>query len=260
MHALQDFWASSNWLELAQEAKAVVATGGWALGGRAGNRRLKTGTFGLAAQAQALGHRLLAFATALQEDFALLLEVYGRTGASTKIDSKEAKSGLSTVWGGNGMMAFNDHQLAYSALRADSWSTIDEISDVGDAIDHVQELILSGRYEIADFLCNRRWLQAVADKGRKLLARGDSSPDGDAHDELAGDPPGSGGHEDAATAAALALAKEAARLVFAPLRAIMDEADAATASGALRRQLELVDAMIAAPTPMHSLWALVPAR
>lgn len=260
MHAFQDFWASSNWLELAQEAKAVVAAGGWALGGRAGNRRLKAGTFGLAAQAHALGHKLVAFATSLQEDFALLLEVYGRAEASAKIDSKEAKSGLSTVWGGNGMMAFNDHQLAYGALRADAWSTVDEIADVSDAVDHVEELILTGRYEITDFLCNRRWLQAVADKGHKLLARGDERLDGDAHGELAEDPPECEDHEFSSTALALALAKQATRLVFAPVRAIMEEEDAAKALEALRQQLDLIDAMIAAPTPVHPLWALVPAR
>jgi hypothetical protein len=237
-----------------------VAAGGWALGGRAGNRRLKAGTFGLAAQAHALGHKLAAFATSLQEDFARLLEVYGRTEASAKIDSKEARSGLSTVWGASGMVALNDHQLAYSALRADSWSTIDEISDVGDAIDHVEELILSGRYEIADFLCNRRWLQAVADKGRKLLARGDEHVDGDAHGGLAEDLPECEDHEFSSAALALALAKQAARLVFAPVRAIMEEADAAKALEALQRQLDLIDAMIAAPTPVHPLWALVPER
>ena len=256
MHPFQDFWSHSNWLELAKEAKAKIKGGREAARGQAANRQLKTGTFGMPAKAHALGHKLLAFANALRNDFGLLLKVYGRTEGSTKIDSKEAKSTRSTVWGGKVVPAFTDHQLAYKALKTDSWSTRGEILDVGDAVNNVEELVLSGKYKMEDFLCNKNWLQAVADKGHLLIKQGDANSGDDSHGKLAKDQHEGDGHKDFPTA--LALAKEADRLVFAPLRAVMDEKDAGKALQETRKQLDLIDTMLQAPTPSHPLWKLVP--
>jgi hypothetical protein len=255
MHPFQDFWSHSNWLELAKEAKRKAQAGDKVTGGEKANQQLKTGTFPRASQAHALGHKLLALTSALQKDFKLLLKIYGRAEASTKIDSKEAKTKRSTMWGGNGVAAFTDHQLAYRALRTDSWTPAGEITDVGDAVNNVEELVKSKKYGMDDFLCNENWLQAVADKGKLLIAEGDAESDHDSHGKIAKDQPEGDGHKD--FDGAFALAKEADRLVFAPLRAIMDQKDAAKALELTLKQLDLVDTMLQAPTPSHPLWKLV---
>jgi hypothetical protein len=254
MHPFQDFWSHSNWLELARAAKVKIKNGGKVTADAAANKQLKTGTFGMPSKAEALGEKLLAFASNLQKDFPLLLKVYGRTGASTKIDEKYAKEHRSTMWGGNGVEANTDNELAYKALKTDSWSTIGEISDVGDAVNNVEELVNSGKYKMEDFLCNQTWLQAVADKGKILIKQGEDNADDNSHAKIAKDQEGEGkDYTDA-----INLSKEADKLVFAPLRAVMDEKDAAKALAATQAQLSLIDEMIKAPSPSHPLWGLVP--
>jgi hypothetical protein len=255
MHAFEDFWAHSNWLELAKEAHAKADKGEKVETGAAANAKLKTGTFEMPAKAHALGHKLLALASALQKDFALLLKVYGRTTASTKIDDDAAKKTRSTQWGGNGVMATNDHELAYNALKTDSWSTVGEISDVGDAVNNVEELVLSGKYKMEDFLCNQNWLEAVKHKGEILIQQGDANSDADSHGKLAKDQPEGDGHKD--HGGALEIAKAANEKVFGPLRAVMDEKDPAKALASTQTQLGMVDTMLEAPSPSHPLWGLV---
>jgi hypothetical protein len=255
MHSFEDFWAHSNWLEMAKEAHKRAAGGAEVAGGAAANKQLKTGTFEMASKAHALGHKLLALATGLQKDFPLLLKVYGRTAASTKIDSPEAKKTRSTMWGGNGIEANNDHDLAYKALQTDSYSTAGEISDVGDAVNNVEELVLSKKYKMEDFLCNQTWLEALAGKGRILIKQGDDNSDENAHGKLAKDQEESGSNKDYDTA--FLLAKTADQMVFGPLRAVMDEKDKDKALAATQAQLTMVDTMLQAPTPSHPLWGLV---
>ena len=255
MHAFEDFWAHSNWLEMAKEAHARADKGGKVETGEAANKKLKTGTFEMPAKAHALGHKLLALASALKSDFPLLLRVYGRTAASTKIDSPEAKKQRSTQWGGRSIPANNDNELAYNALKTNSWSTVGEISDVGDAVNNVEELVLSGKYKMEDFLCNQSWLDAVAKKGEILIKQGDDNSDADSHGKLAKDQPEGDGHKD--HGGALGIAKAANEQVFGPLRAVMDEKDPAKALTATQTQLALVDTMLQAPSPAHPLWALV---
>jgi hypothetical protein len=190
----------------------------------------------------------------MEKDFALLLKVYGRTTASTKIDDKNAKEHRSTPWGGNGVGANTDNELAYNALKTDSWSTIGEISDVGDAVNNVEELVLSGKYKMEDFLCNKNWLDAVIQKGHTLIKQGEDNSDDNAHGKLAKDQPGEGPRYDTA----IACSKRADELVFAPIRAVMNEKDEKAALAATQKQLALIDQMVAAPAPGHPLWDLLP--
>lgn len=255
MHAFEDFWAHSNWLELAKGLHEAKEKGGTAA--PVANSAVKTGTFGMPAKAHALGHKLLALASAFQKDQALMLKVYGMKKASTKLDDPEAKKKRSTMWGGQSIAATNDHELAYNALKTDSWSTVGEISDVGDAVNNVEELVLSGKYTMADFLTNQSWLAALADKGKTLIKQGDDNSDEDSHGKLAKDQPEGDGHKD--HGGAMVIAKAANEAVFGPLRAIMDEKDAAKALAATQTQLALVDTMIQAPSEGHPLWGHVAA-
>ena len=69
MHSFEDFWAHSNWVELAVVAQDRAAKGEVVAQGPAANAKLKTGTFsgGSPAQLHALGHKLLALATEIQD-------------------------------------------------------------------------------------------------------------------------------------------------------------------------------------------------
>jgi hypothetical protein len=255
MHAFEDFWAHSNWLELAKMVflKEKGIHGPWDQV-NTGNSALKTGTFGMPAKAHALGHKLLAMATAFQSDFALLLKVYGRTSASTKIDDPAAKAGRSTFWGTSGG---SDHNMAYAGLRTDSMTPLGEISDVATATNDVEELVLSGKYKMEDFLCNQNWLAALAQKGRVMIEEGDKESDADSHGKIAKDQPEGDGAKD--HGGAMALAVKANEMVFGPLRAVMDEKDAAKALAATQKQLELIDQLLVAPHAGHPLWGILPA-
>ena len=256
MHAFEDFWAHSNWLELAKLTYARVTLGdntpSILKGEAVANKDLKTGTFGRPAQAHALGHKLVAMSNAFTRDFDLMLKVYGRTSASTKLDDKDARSRRSTAWGSGHA---NDHDMAYGPLTVDSWSTLGEISDVGTAVNNVEELVLSKKYTMADFLCNRDWLAALAGKGQILITQGDENSDADSHGKIAKDQDEHGSDKD--HGGGMAIARAANEKVFGPLRAIMDEQDAAKALAATQAQLALVDTMIQAPSASHPLWSLV---
>jgi len=250
MHVLEDFWAHSNWLEL---AKAMKASGAAATG-PAANAKLKTGTFDMPAKAHALGHKLLALSSNFMKDFQLLLKVYGRTAASDKLDSPEAKARKNND---NGAPDTSDHDLAYGDLRADSMTNLGEISDVGNAVSQMRMLKSAG-YKLEDFLCNQNWLEAMHHKGQLLIAQGEANSGPDSHGTIAKDQPEGDGHKDHGGAHALASA--ANMMVFGPLRAIMDEADPAVALAKIQTQLALVDSLLVAPSPSHPLWHLVSTR
>lgn len=255
MHSFQDFWAHSTWLEMAKAAHEKQNQGKPLATGADANKGLMTGTFTTPAKAHALGHKLLALANGFKKDFPLLLKVYGRDKASTAIDSDDAKTHRSTQWGSVSVPANNDHDMAYAPLKNDSWSTLGEISDVGDATNNVEELVLSGKYKMEDFLCNQNWLDALASKGRLLIKQGDDNSPADSHGKIAKDQEETGSNKDYDTA--LALAKAADAMVFGPVRAVMDEKDAAKALAATQAQLTLIDAMLQGPTPAHPLWGMV---
>lgn len=243
MHAFEDFWAHSNWLELAIElhelhekgdTKATVAAS-----------KLKTGTFGMASKAHALGHKLLAMSQAFLDDFPLMLKVYGQTEASTKISNSKRRPWY--------MVVDSDSDDAFDGLVTDSATPMGEISDVGRAANAVEELVQSGDYTMADFLCNKEWLEALKKKGQILIAEGDKESDENSHGHIAKDQDEAGkDHGGAQT-----LANKADELVFGPLRAIMDEKDVAKATTAIQTQLTLIDNMLQVPSPSHPLWSLV---
>jgi len=252
MHAFEDFWAHSNWLELAKLTYAHAKLGdnappilqGWV----AANQDLKTGSFDIPAKVHSLGHQLLTLVRGFQHDFDLLLEVYGRTQASTKLDDEGAKLQRRTASGSDGD---SDHARVYEPLTTDSWSAISELLDVFIAANNAQELVRLGKYKIEDFLCNRAWLAALESKTKLLLEQGNDhfgvhGALATAQDEETKD------HRDR-----MVIATAANELVFGPLRAIMDEADPARALAAVENQLALIDAMIQAPSPSHPLWSHV---
>lgn len=245
MHAFEDFWAHSNWLELAM----TTLDGGAA----ASNAQLMTGTFPEDSQVHALGHKILALSKAFYRDHELMLKIYGADKASTKLDSDEAAKRRSTKWAPGG--GRNDRELAYGPLATDSRTTRGEAVDLMVASNNVEELVLSGEYTMADFLTNKNWLTALAHKGELLIAQGDATSGAESHGKLAKDQVEGDGHKDHASA--LRLATAANQMVFAPLRAIMDQKDSARALFLTLKQLDLVDTMLVAPTPTHPLWDLV---
>jgi len=121
---------------------------------------------GMPATARTLGRMLLALARAFQRDFDLLLRLFGRTEASTRLDDDDARIEHITASRGDGD---SDHAMAYGPLATDSWSTISELVDVFGAAVNVQHLVQSGKYRIEDFLCNRAWLAALEHKSKRLL-------------------------------------------------------------------------------------------
>lgn len=254
MHAFEDFWAHSNWLEIARLVH-MKQTAGDKLPSifaySVSNKDLKTGTFKGPAVAHAVGHKLLALATAFQKDFDLLLRVYGRTEESTKINSEKAKR--PKVMGRH--KAPSDHELAFGPLETDSWFTAGELLDVGIATDNIEELVQQNKYKMEDFLGNRAWLAALANKGKLLIKQGDDNSGADSHGKLAKDQEEGDGHKDHGGAMQLATAANAR--VFGPLRAIMDQKDPAKALAATQAQLAMIDSMLQAPSPSHPLWDVV---
>jgi hypothetical protein len=249
MHAFENFWAHTNWLELARLTCVRTKLGDTArplLQGRvAAHEALETYGFDLPAKVRALGHQLLALVRGFRHDFDLLLEVYGRTQASTRLDDDDAKIACHPAPGGDGD---SDHARVYGPLAPASWSAISELVDLFIAAHHAQELVRSGKYRVEDFLCNRAWLAALEAKSKELITQG-SEPHGtltDHPDQADQD------HRDR-----IAIAKVANERVFGPLRAIMDEAEPARALAAVQSQLALIDAMIQAPSSSHPLWSYV---
>jgi hypothetical protein len=245
IHAFENFWAHTSWLELARLTHVRTKRGDTApLHGRvAANQDLETCAFDRPAKVRALGHQLLALARGFQHDFDRMLEVYGRTEASTRLDDDDARIERHPASGGDGD---SDHARVYGPLAPGSWSAISELMDLFLAAHHAQELVRSGNYEVEDFLCNRAWLAALETKSKSLLQHGC-----EAHGALDEHPdPAASDHRDR-----LAIAGAANELVFGPLRAIMDEADPARALAAVQGQLALIDAMLQAPSSDHPMWS-----
>src|SRR5688572_22629481 len=105
----------------------------------------------MASKAHALGHKLLAMSQAFLDDFPLMLKVYGQTEASTKISNSKRRPWY--------MVVDSDSDDAFDGLVTDSATPMGEISDVGRAANAVEELVQSGDYTMADFLCNKEWLE-----------------------------------------------------------------------------------------------------
>lgn len=241
MHAFEDFWAHSNWLELAQELRAGERES-------VSNVDLETGTFGRASQVHALGHKLSAMADALLNDFDLLLAIYERDEASTTLDPDDRRAWYQLI--------DTDSEDAFDGLWAESSTLEGELFDVLRATNAMEEMVQSGDFEMADFLCNRDYLRALRDKGQRMIEHGAQEADEHAHGSIAKDQEEDGrDHE-----GAMALAAQANEQVFGPLRNIMEGNDTDRARDALLAQLERVDQMIAAPSPSHPLWSLVEPR
>jgi hypothetical protein len=224
MHAFEDFWAHSNWLELAQDLKSGAEE-------RVDNTDLFTGEFGTGSKAHALGHKLLALASAFRRD----------TEAMRRICA--------------GVVREDDEQIidATENLHDDAGGAKREMLDVSIAADDVEELIQDEGYRVEQFLCNDDWLAAVEAKGEALIEEGDRASGREDHGSVAKDQHEHGNDFEAASR----LAAAANLIVFAPLRPIMDERDVDRALALTEGQLTLVDRMLQAPSPDHPLWELV---
>ncbi|HBL14355.1 MAG TPA: hypothetical protein DD379_23800 [Cyanobacteria bacterium UBA11162] len=244
MHALEDFFAHSNWLEAAQSHKRLRTDLGSEIDTAIFLPDIKTGTFEMPDKAHALGHKLSAISEQLLQDFDLLLKVYNKTKASTKLNQKER---------GNWLTGPNMNDFAFGSLETDSWTPAGEMLDVGVAADNMEEMIYSGNYEVADFLLNKEWLTALGNKGKILIEEGDKEAPSSGHGKLAKDQSEQGKDFQQAHA----LATKANQIVFAPLREIMDMGDVDAAKEALLKQLEMVDQMIAIPSDSHPLIGMV---
>lgn len=259
MHAFEDFWAHSNWLELAIEAKEHGETA-------VANSELITGEFGTASKAHSLGHKLVGFSSSLQRDFDTLLEVYGRKSASKRLD-RRAPSGINAVdyllnpYGaaaGHAMRAASDPDSVgadtlYAELDANRPGVHAELGSTIAGLGAGKALVNSGMYSVEDLLCNRDVLGAIAAKGQKLIEEGDAASGHHDHGKVAKDAPEGG----KGFGAAHALATEANQNVFGPLRAIMDNTSGGEALEQLEAQLAMVDVYLQAPSEDHPLWHLV---
>jgi hypothetical protein len=112
-----------------------------------------------------------------------------------------------------------------------------------------------GIYETADFLCSREWLTMLSTKADELIKAADEASDEKGHGKVAKDQHEHGkAHE---TAAAVAAA--ANKMVFGPLKSVMKEKNPDTALDKLKKQIALVDKLIAPPGPGHPLYGMITA-
>jgi len=258
MHAFEDFWAHSNWLELALELKRLRDSGGH--NQSIAGSRLMTGTFTMPAKCHALGHKLLALFTAFDHDHDLLEHVYGRTGRSTRLSAASAERERERRVEERDASA-NDQQArddatsysVFSPLQIDSWTPLGEMVDVTLATSGIESAVNSGHYTMGDFLCNDDFLAALQNKAQILIDEGNQESGPDSHGRIAKDQDEPGKDH----RGAMALASAANARVFAPLRQIMDERDVARGIAAIQAQLALVDQMLQPPSVSHPLWDVV---
>jgi hypothetical protein len=235
-HVLEDFFAHSNWLELAKEIKKATLDGT-----NPPESKLITGTFEMPDKCHALGHKLVALAKNLQKDFDVLLKVFGRQQASTLLNQKGHEK---------------DRKKAFGALDTNSSTVVGELYDVGSAAGDVDSM--ATRIDIADIFTNREWLAALERKGNRMIEHGDDAAPRTGHGKLAKDQaerPHAGNEKDFAGAHALAVAADHA--IIGPLAAAMRSADASKTHEFLAQQLEMVDRIVAAPSADHPLFGLV---
>jgi len=238
MHAMEDFWAHSNWVELALAMSEGGAT--------PGNADLVTGTFGMPAKAHALGHKLVALAEMLDSRFDLLLQAYD---LDASFEPALNRADARPWW----MLIDTQSEDLFDPLDRRSATPTGEFIDVAMFIDELEEGVQEGDHSVEDVLCNREFLAALKDKGNYMIALGDRESDEHSHGSLAKDQHEHGkAHE-----LAKELAVAANRQVFAPLRAVMTMGDPMAAVEIVGQVLALVDALIAAPSPTHPLIGLV---
>src|SRR6266699_650897 len=221
MHAMQDFFAHSNWLEMAKELKA----------GHTPTQTLHTGTFEMADKLHALGHKLITLVNNLLQDYDLLLKVYG-------------------------LKSEKEMREQPNPITMKSWSKPGELYDVYSAGHTIHEQEQKGKARIEDFIASKSFLHNLSEKGRHMMERAEKEAPATGHANLAKDAPEPGKDYEGA----ILLATAADKLVFAPLRTLMDNPDDEATKRKLTEQLGLVDAIIAPPSTGHPLLDKVKAR
>lgn len=213
MHALEDFFAHSNWLEMAKEMR----TGGQP------TQTLHTGTFEMPDKVQALGHKLVSLAIQLQQEQQLLLRTFG---------IKEKKD-------------------VPNVITPTSSTQLGEIYDVKSAGSRIGSEINKGKLRLIDFLTSEKFLNQLKAKGEHMMERGEKEAPKTGHANLAKDAPEPGKESEYESAIQYAISAD--RLVFVPLRAVMEKQEASEAEKMLVQQLSLVNDIIAPPSKDHPL-------
>lgn len=213
MHAMEDFFAHSTWLE---RAKALNQ-------GRESQQPLITGTFNTPDKLQSLGYKLLTVAWLLLEDYELLQKIYH-------------------------FQSEKDVRKQKNPITPRSITMTGELIDVihaGHVISRRQE---SGKAGVEDYVASKELILELAAKGRHLVERGTKQAPETGHGKVAKDEPEEAGYREA-----VGLASQANRLVIAPLRTILDNPDDEAVKKYLADTLLLVDGIIAPPSVNHPL-------
>ncbi len=248
MHAFEDFWAHSNWLELAKEFKARK------LGLKSPdllNEKLVTGDFRTVSKLHALGHKLKSLSASFLAKIGLMRKVYGRSRSKavdllTRADPLLRDEKSKVPWTQAGGM--------HRDMWDESPHPMDAGADVAGQLATAKLLTKLGILQTADFMCSEAWLQQLNKKADDLIKSADAAADGDSHGKIAKDQP----EDDKDSSGAGAIAAAANRAVFAPLKAIMQEQNTEEAEKRILGQIELVDRFICAPHDGHPLMGLVP--
>ncbi len=260
-HAIEDFFAHSNWLELAREISLGLASvpdadiQSTVYDVASG---LTTGTFGFADKGHSLGHKLVGLVRSMKADFPLLLKAFGRHAASAELDASLVRRGvigpLETV---SSTLAGDFIDLAWARSN-----TIDAVSRRQISMAETRPFIgvpsvrVLPQLEIADIITNHRWLDALEAKGMALIKHGDEASEQTSHGKLAKDQmEESAPHKDFNSAQLLAAAAD--MLIIAPLVDAMRAPDPVVAQDIVKAQLMAADALITVPHRDHPLLPLV---
>lgn len=256
MHAFEDFWSHSNWLELAK----LVYVREWkgddtplALrGAPISNSDLETGTFAMSAQIHALGHKLLALAKGFNDDVAVLVKVYDLAKPSEKLTSDEAKIRPTYIGKSKEPTLTGRQKYERPSVNELAFGTLVPTGDVaGLAVAGLGMAAAAGQggLGIEDFLTNKEWLDSLAKLAQSMITAGHQGSGPHSHGTIAKDQLEVGkGHR-----GAMMLAVAANERTFGPLRSFMDK-PWPEASAGVQGVLRMVDRMIQAPSVSHPLW------
>jgi len=234
MHVVEDFFAHSNWVELALAWKGNAQSGGEL---KMEESQVATGTFEMADKTHALGHKLASLAEALLENHDLVLQAYGRGGQAPASPGKDQAIGGITEW-----------------MKDRSITLVGEFLDLLNVTEAVDKAVAGGDAGYADIVCDPTFLRELMEKGERMEKHGHDSTSQHGHGRIAKDSEEAG--PDFAIARQLAAAAD--RMVFGNLRDIMQMKDPDAARSWLLEQLGVVDRIIEAPSAEHPLIDLVP--
>ena len=218
-HALEDFFAHSNWLEMARDLKSTGET----------HQTLQTGTFKRPSEIHTLGHKIAMLASLFLSEHELL----SKHIFPSKRMSKEDKENYKKLK--ENRRFEKSEELGLITLSRG------EVKDV---------LAIRGEME-PYWLTSKDFLQSLYQKGLQMAAHGSEKAAADSHAKLSKDQPGPG------YKTALVLAIQANIRIVAPLRELMNTQSDEQANEKLKQQLDMVDLILAPPSEKHPLYYVV---